>query len=179
MTTVRLGLLGLFVVAIAACSTRQVFVPGLHPSIEAIGEFTTSNSICLKNGQPATDEVLFHNLDFRLQGYASLHAWTGSAISLLERELRKRGMTVSDGASKCLTLRITSVQSSTFAAGEKITLKLHVESSNGYSADYQPENSTQFLRNVQRQIDGVVMRGVVAMLNDPNIVEFLSETKLR
>lgn len=88
-------------------------------------------------------------------------------------------MTVSDGASKCLTLRIASVQSSTFAAGEKITLKLHVDSSNGYSADYQPENSTQFLRNVQRQIDGVVMRGVVAMLNDANIVEFLTETKPR
>jgi hypothetical protein len=178
MSPIRLLLLGTAALAIVGCSTRSTFVPKPWPTLEPIPEFTTSNSVYLRNGQSSTDEVLWHDHDFRLQGYANLRVWTDVAISLADRELRKRGMAVTEGASRSLTMTITSVKSSQIPnTGEQIIVVMHVEAGNGYTAEYKGENKTFFLRNLQRQIDGAVMRVVTEAFKDPKIVSYLVDTK--
>ncbi len=175
MKTGTLLLIVVFAIASGGCALH--YVPTPSPAFDVIPEFTTTNAVYLRNGQPSTDEVIWSNFDPRFTGYANLHEWTNVAISLAERELTKRGMTIADGESRSLTMAITSAKHEPVADGfgDQMTIVMHVEAGNGYSADYTGKNASYVMRKIPRLVDGAVMRVVAEVLKDPNIVSYLSK----
>ena len=150
------------------------FIPHASRPFESINEFTSTQSVALKNGQPSSDWV-------KISGagpggiYADYNKWTDVAMEIASRELSNRGATIVDGAPKTLLM---SIESATYNVGMveiKTTIDMRVKTSDGYSAVYIGENASIMAAVPSRQIDGAVMRVVHAMLLDPRIVAFLTQ----
>ena len=94
---------------------------------------------------------------------------------ITNRELTARGITIADGAPKVLQLSVESANTATgwFTASSEIVMRL--ETGDGYKATYTGKNSSAVMVNHERQIDGAMMRVIVAMLSDPQIVKYLTE----
>ena len=156
------------VVTLAACSTP--YTPRPDRPFEAIAaEFTSSQSIALRNAQPNKEEVTSGRwrIDY--------NAWTYVAIAIADRELKKRGMTIAGDAGKTLDLAIESAVTESGFVKITSTIVLKVTTGDGYAGTYTGVNSSSMMANFERQIDGAMMRCVVQMLSDPRIVAYLTQ----
>jgi hypothetical protein len=137
-------------------------------------EFTASGGIELKNGQHSEEKIVFmHNMGTSFA--TNLHEVTASAIQTAARELQKRGMQVTTGAPKSLTLSVNSVDTEVGMVKIETQLVLEVTAGNGYSTQYVARNNAVMAAHIPRQVDGAVMRGIKAMLEDPKIVDYLTK----
>jgi len=158
--------LALFLGACGAVS----YTPKPDRPFESIpAEFKSGNRVTLKNAQPATEEVSGGHW------LVNRHAWTDVAITITQRELTARGMTIADGAPKVLNLCIESANSASGFVKISSEILMHVETGAGYKATFTGKNSSAMAANLERQIDGAMMRVVVAMLSDPAIVKYLTD----
>ncbi|HEX6811381.1 MAG TPA: hypothetical protein VF384_07150 [Planctomycetota bacterium] len=132
-------------------------------------EFKSSHRVTLENAQPAAEEVEGGHW------LVNRHAWTDVAIAITQRELTARGMTVATGAPKALKLCLESAKTESGFVKISSEVVMRVETGDGYKATFTGLNSSAMMANVERQIDGAMMRVVVAMLSDPKIVKYLSE----
>lgn len=165
-------LLGVLAVLCLLSGCTRHFVP--DPStfkLDAIQEFSSANSIALVNDQASSDDVLYMT---SIGGdiYTNLHAWTEAAIAIMKRELSKRGMKVTDKASRQLKLSTLSVLGTSAFAFLRAETTLRVETADGYVNAYRGDNSSPAI--VFRAADGAVMRAVAAMLRDEKIIEYLT-----
>lgn len=166
MSAVRIALIALSLQLIAGCA--HYYTPSPSIPFETIVEFSSTGSVTLINDQPSTTQVPFHN-----SFYANLNAWTGVAITIAERELIKRGLHVVSNSSKTLKLAIVSAHTEVGWVGITSQITMNVRASDGYEATYVGTNTAYMAANIQRQIDGALMRAVLAMFKDQHIVEFL------
>ncbi|MGH7996896.1 MAG: hypothetical protein ACREFX_11140 [Opitutaceae bacterium] len=162
----------LFVSAVLFAGCQHTYTPTSRIPMEPIPEFTASGSIELNNGQPSERKVVFMK-NMGTSFATSLRACTAAAIKTTKRELEKRGMSVTKGAPKSLTLSVNSVDTQVGAVKIETQLVLEVTAGNGYSSQYVARNNSVMMANVSRQVDGAIMRGVKAMLEDPKIVDYL------
>jgi hypothetical protein len=169
MKIVKLFLIGFSLLCLSGCG-GVYYQPSTSQPFEEIREFSSKNSATLINGQPSTEKVFFAG-----QRYANLNAWTDVAISIAERELTKRGLSVVKDAPKSLTMSIESakVESGWVMITSQIVMR--VKTSDGYSATYTGEDRSGMVGNLFRQMDTALMRVVVNMLNDPQIISFLTK----
>ena len=153
---------------LAACATAYTPDPG-RPFEPIKSEFKSSHRVTLRNAQPATEEVTSG------PWIINYHAWTDVAITIANRELTNRGMTVADGAGKTLDLAIESAITESGFVKVTSTIVMRATTGDGYSATYTGLNSSAVMANAKRQVDGAMMRVVVELLNDPKIVEYLTK----
>lgn len=152
---------------LAACATSYTPSPD-RPFEPIAAEFRSHNSVALVNAQPQTEEVVSGpwRIDY--------HAWTDVAIAITRRELEARGMTVQDSAPLRLELRVDHATTETGWVKITSQVQMHVATGGGHAADFTGTNSAAMAANTKRQIDGAMMRVVVAMLGDPAIVAYLT-----
>jgi hypothetical protein len=168
-TYIRLPILSLITaVFCAGCATS--YTPNPSVRFEAIREFSSRNSIALLNGQPSTEKHFFTG-----NQYGNLNEWTNLAIKIASRELSKRGMTVKDNTPKSLTLSIVSAKTNAGWVMINSDIVMTVRASNGCSKTYTGNDFSAMVGNPLTEMDTALMKVVAAMLNDPEIVAFLTK----
>jgi len=168
MKTKNLFLAGIAVLLFAGCATE--YTPDISQTFDPIKEFSSKNSINLINGQPSNEQEFF----FR-KYYADLNHWTDLAIQIANRELTKRGLTVKPDATKSLTMSITGAKTKVGWVMINSDVLMTVRASNGYTATYDGNDFSAMVGNPRSEMDTALMKVVAAMLNDPQIVSFLTK----
>lgn len=170
MSTVPRSWLPVLVLTLGLGACASPYTPSPDRPFEAIPEFTASGSVALVNAQPATDE---HRVGSFI---ANLNEWTEVALQITERELTNRGLTAADGAARTLELSVTDALFETGWVKIRSTITLTARTGDGYEASYQGINSSAMMAVPKRQLDGAMMRAVVELLKDPQIVAYLGGT---
>jgi len=158
----------LLLVAIVGC--KSPYTPNPDRPFEPIPEFTSQASLSLVNVQEDTSQ---HPIGRSF--LANYKEWTDVAIQIADRELSKRGMQIGSDASRSLELSVTKAR---YRVGfVKITtdIEMSVKAGNGYTATYTGVNTAVLAAVPKRQVDGAMMRVVVEMLKDPEIVAYLTQ----
>jgi hypothetical protein len=168
MKIAKLFLIGVSLLCFSGCSFFHYKPSDSHP-FEEIQEFSSKNSVTLINGQ-STEKGRFFGLR-----YANFNAWTDVAISIAERELTKRGLSVVKDAPKTLIMSIESANSGTGPITITSQIVMLVKTSDGYSATYTGEDRSVIIGLPHRQMSTALMRVVANMLNDPQIISFLTK----
>lgn len=156
----------LFLLALVGC--KSPYTPSPDRPFEPIPEFTSQASLSLANVQADESQ---HKIGGPF--LANYKEWTDVAIQIADRELAARGMQIGPGGSRNLELSVTKAR---YRVGwVKITtdIELSVKAGNGYTATYTGVNSSVLAAAPKRQIDGAMMRVVVEMLKDPELVAYL------
>lgn len=152
---------------LTACATS--YTPSPDRPFEALAvEFRSTNAVALVNAQPQTEEVVSGpwRIDY--------HAWTDVAIAIAKRELEARGMQVTDDAPRRLQLKVEHATTETGWIKITSEVRMQVETGDGAVHTFTGTNSAAMAANTKRQIDGAMMRVVVAMLGDAAIVAYLT-----
>ena len=185
MKILRMILMGFSLLYFSGCAFY--YQPRVIRPIEEIQEFSSNNSVTLINGQPSTEQVFFVsggqvNLS---KPYANLRTWTDTTINIAERELTKRGLHVLEEAPKSLTMSIESAKTDVGWVVVTSQIAMLVETSDGYSATYIGKDKSSYYFHLLyypvfgdtflRGLNTALMRVAVAMLNDPQIIAFLSK----
>jgi hypothetical protein len=150
--------------------------PDTNP-MEPIIEFQSAGSVHIVNGQPSTEERrVFGDEDSPGGAFANYNAWTDTAIAITNRELSKRGISITENGEKSLKLAIFFVRTTSkiLTLEHETVIKMKVETGDGYAAEFVGNNKSFYLLNYQRQSDGALMRTVVAMLQDQKIIDYLT-----
>ena len=138
--------------------------------LDAIKEFSSSNSISILNAQTSTKNVLLAtNMGHRF--YGNLQSWTETAITITQRELINRGMKIEKDVPKILNLSIESAEGTFGAWVLRFEITLKVETGDGYVQTYLGDNRSP--ATLFRAADGAVMRAVAEMLKDEHIIAYL------
>jgi hypothetical protein len=146
------------------------YTPEMSRTFEPITEFASTNSVDLKNGQPATQWVRMG--DARIA--ANYNTWTDVAIQIASTELKKRGLTIVSGAPRTLTMSIESANYDVGMVELQCEISMRVKASDGYSTVYIGQNRSYMAAIPGYLIDGAMMRVVHEMFQDPRIVSFLT-----
>jgi len=120
--------------------------------------------------------ALFHVVFYTLR-YADLNAWTDAAMSLVGRELKKRGLNVRKDAPQSITMAIESAKTEDGWNNVTSRIVMTVKTSDGYTASYTGRDraiGAAFARPLN-QMDTALVRVVVLMLNDPKMVSSLTK----
>lgn len=163
-------------VFLTGCVNHQYFTPrpDTHPLDPIENEFTSVSPLALANAQADESDHIFLSSGLA-RFHANYHDWTDVALQVLQRELVEREATISDTSDKKIELSIIEVSAFVGFVKTETEVILNVTLSNGYEGTYSGRNNNVMGAVNQRQIDGAIMRSVAAMLNDPEIVKFISE----
>ncbi|HEV7403485.1 MAG TPA: hypothetical protein VGO11_11180 [Chthoniobacteraceae bacterium] len=165
-----LNLLGPAAALLLLSSCTTYYKPDTSFPFDPIHEFTSKGTIDLINGQPSVEHVTFTN-----GYYADLNAWTDLAIEIAHRELSKRGMSIRKGAPKSLTLAIDSAKTDVGWVKIESRIVMRVKTSGGYSATFTGTDKAFMMGRPKNEMDAALMRVVVEMLSDPQIVGYLTK----
>jgi hypothetical protein len=169
-----LMIFGILLLAISSgCAVTTV--PKVEP-IEAgvLSPIQGKGTIALVNNQQDTTVREFGRAGFgKLQG--DLHTWTETAVQLLGTEMEKAGLKVQSGGEKSIKISVIDVQLGVsgidfVAALAKGTVRIKVETGDGYSKEYEGEKNALAPPN---SCEKALTEAVVNMLKDGRIVEYL------
>jgi hypothetical protein len=169
MKVAMLLLTGLSLLLLNGCASTY-YQPSNALPVDPIHEFSSTSSVSLINGQPSTAEV---NFSRRL--FANLNAWTDVAISIVERELQKRGLSMKKDAQKSITMAIESAKTEVGWVMITSQITMRVTTSSGYTATYTGVDMSGMIGKPRAQMDTAMARVVGEMLIDPQIVDFLTK----
>lgn len=145
------------------------YVPSPDFPMEPIQEFASSRSVSVVN---AGDETA---LDLPARWWATRRQWTEVCVAIARRELGKRGMALDGPQPKVLKLAFQSVETNVGWAEVSSRAVLRVETGDGYTATYVGDNRAFGVgSDYERQMNGIMMRTVKEMLQDPKIAAYLT-----
>ena len=144
----------------------------------SVQEFRGASTISIKNFCEQTKPVKMENF-LGDRTYADLVQATDIAIQVLEEELIKNGFSIDEMAEKEIKMSIENISYSrtyfvyfyTFRA----TTTLLVETGEGYKRRYNGYNVGGSMDKAYRTCDGSITKAVASMLNDQNIINYLTE----
>jgi hypothetical protein len=102
--------------------------------------------------------------------YADMKQVTDVTASFLGAELSKRGFSVQRDAIKTITLNVIEVNLTYTIAVYHCNMKMEYATSDGYKRIIFPYNSGG---TYNRACNGAVTRGIVDLLNDSKLIDFL------
>ncbi len=102
--------------------------------------------------------------------YADMKQVTDVTASFLGAELSKRGFSVQRDAIKSITLNVSQMNLTYTIAVYHCTMELEYATSDGYKRIISPYNSGG---TYNRACNGAITRGVVDLLNDSKLIDFL------
>ncbi len=171
----QLGVVSICLIVLTGCSISHNYIPksDTHKFDPIDYEFNSDKTLSLINNQPDETPQLHFEAgvhDF----YANYNKWTDVAIQILERELTQRDATIRENAGDFIKVSIINAEAlpEFWTFGARMTLE--AELSNGYASTYTGVTSSGWT-TYSRSMDGALMRAVAAMLNDPEVIKFLSE----
>ena len=127
-------------------------------------------SVSIVNENTNSERQLIGEL-YANEFYASSNHLGDAVVSQLTDELRKRRFTVSGSARNSLRINVTnsSISAPWFMIAH---ITLDVTAGNGYHLSQRINNATP--GTIDRAFNGVVALAVIAILNDPKIVDYLT-----
>lgn len=169
-------MLAIVVLAVLTACGPRIHTPNPDRNpFEPIPEFRSDNAVRLYNNQPSTAEVVYYD-PIGVDWAGNYHVWTDAAIAIAARELRKRGLTISDDAPRALGLAVVGAKTTpTFATIETV-IELDAEM-DGSTHRFVGRNKSGFAALIPRQTDGALMRAVKEMLSDPAVVAYLTGSR--
>ncbi|GEM_PF-6596577 len=146
--------------------------PDTH-KMDAVIEFTAVGEVSLINNQLSSEEVLY--LKGHRDYYANYRKWTDIAILLINRELKQRGLMVVANTRKTLKVAVKDAETEVGWIQVKTRIVMQVETGSGYTKEFIGRNHAGEAAIIPRQTDGALMRAVAAMLNDAEVIRYLTE----
>jgi hypothetical protein len=102
--------------------------------------------------------------------YADLKQVTDVTVSFLTEELSKRGFSVRGDASKSITLNVTGVNLAYIFPSFHCIIEMEYRMSDGFNQTVSAYHSSN---RYDRACNGAITRGVVDLLNDEELIDFL------
>lgn len=175
---VRFGsvVVGLLLVALTGCGAQMKMAIRSSPDTFAVPSSATEllrskQNIAINNAYQSQTPVYLFTLgkgDF----FADLKQFTETAMTLLEREMTKKGVTVAP-ATKSVTLRVHSVQNKIGFATAAASLVLDAEYDDGTKSLIQAQDTSAV--GGRRAIDGALMRAVSQLLRDERFLAYVNK----
>ena len=161
-------------IAFIGC-TSKIYTPKISPvKPDMIPPLSINQSINIINSQSNEKYViLFGNREIQ---EANLREVTEVAVSLLSDELRKKGATINQDASKVLKLSISKIQYLPTGWGSNCQVQLTVETGDGYYDDFSRNNVGYSAGGVPRgtSCDFAITRTVAAIFENGRIMEYIT-----
>lgn len=168
---VKIGLATVCIFLVSACShmytpdsTNYQLDPGKLPEFEVIGAMRLINNV-----SPGTVTRLGETGVHTWNG--DLKFWTDSAIDYIKGELGRRHMAIDEKGRKSLKLAIRDVGLGHTDWTMYCDLTLDVETGSGYRTAYSIRHNSP--SSIPQAMDGAVLKAVITMFNDANIVNYL------
>lgn len=158
---------------LGGCGGPSLYTPNPNTfRLDSISEFSSNKNIDLVNSQVPTEEIAFAS-NMGHDFVANRKAWTDTAVTILQRELSKRGMKVERGVQKRLALSVQNVNCEFGFSVIRCFVYLKAETGDEYTKVFIGDNRSP--HGLFRAADGAVMRVVTEVLRDQEIVRYLKE----
>lgn len=108
--------------------------------------------------------------------YADLKQVADVTVSFLGEELSKRGFVIQGDAIKSITLNVTEMNLAYMIASYHCDMKIEYATSYGYRRIFFPDHSSSLYK---KACNGAIMKGVVDLLNDKKLIDFLKSKEKR
>ena len=156
-------LMGLFALLFSGCS-QVVYPRGAIPvKMEAVGSIDARKVISFANSVPDSRLTLVATQGSQ-KYFVDYKHWTGSIVSQLEDELRKRGVQVKPESEIGFKVAVENVGLFWGSFSQRCIVRARVEKTDGsWSRNYEGNNASA---NFNRAIDGAVYKVVVAIMGD-------------
>ena len=162
---------------ISGCTISHHVTPDPYTyPLDPIIDFNTNSSLRIVNSQQDNTEQVFL-ANGPNKWYANYQQWTDTAIKIMAKELTQRGVIISEDSERSVELLIRDAKTDIGFVKVTHSVELDVKLGNGYTASYTGVNSNVMAGVYKQQYDGLVMRAVAAMLNDPIVIDYFSGKK--
>jgi len=157
------------------CAQKINITPGLQyvTDPERIkNEYSGANVALVNNNH---EDVTKYFSDWSIHTVeGNMHKWTQQAIEVAAKEIQQRGGVVAAAESKKILMSFEGEGLVSTHGGYTLTCKgtLKVETNLGYKQQYPVTSSTP--GTPDRACGGAITVGVIAFLNDKNIVDFMA-----
>lgn len=168
----RLNILcGLTIFAFLTTGCSITYRAGIYPipSDLKVDEFQGEGEPVSINSE-AIEGVKYIGTASPYSHYADIKQVTDVTVSFLGAELSKRGFSVQRDAKKSITLNVTEMNLTYTIGSYHCNMKIEYATSDGYKRIFYPYNSGG---TYNRACNGAITRGVVDLLNDKKLIDFL------
>lgn len=136
---------------------------------DAAAQLVKQQSVALNNAYKAETQVRIFTGTRDWQG--DLQQYTDTAITLLGREMTKKGTDLSPQSAKTITLRVRDVQASPGWVIRSV-LVLEAQYGDGTISTIASENTSP--SDAWRAVDGAIMRAVSQLLRDDKFLAYVN-----
>ena len=156
-------LMVLFAFLFSGCS-QVVYPRGAIPvKIEVVGSMDAKKVVSFTNSVPESKLTLVATQGSQ-KYFVDYRHWTGSIVSQLEDELRRRGVQVKPQSEVGFKITVESVGLSWGAFSQRCIVRARVDKADGtWSKNYEGNNASD---DFNRAIDGAVYKVVVTIMGD-------------
>ncbi len=149
----------------SGCS--QVVYPGgaIPVKVEVVGPFDVKKAVSFTNSVPDSKLTLVATQGNQ-KYFVDYRHWTGSIVTQMEDEFRKRGVQVKPQSEVGFKISVESVGLFWGAFAQRCIVRARVDKMDGtWSRNYEGNNASG---NLNRAIDGAIYKVVVAIMGDPD-----------
>ncbi len=144
-----------------------------HHVKEKILPLVAGKSVAIKNYYQSSEQVTIFDDSKSTQLLGDLQQYTDATISILESELSKRGVLISDSNYKTITLKISNVHATNKPFNKSTSLDITASMSNGkstaISATYQTAGSSA------QALDGAIIAAITQLLKSETFVNYINK----
>ncbi len=162
---------GLTILAVLTTGCSVTYRAGIYPipSDFKVNEFQDEGEpISIKN--EAAEGAKYIGTASPYDHYADIKQVTDVTVSFLGAELSKRGFSVQRDAIRSIALNVTEMNLTYTIGVYRCNMKIEYATSDGYKRMIFPYNSGA---TYSRACNGAITRGVVDLLNDRRLIDFL------
>ena len=163
---VRLGLTAVVLLG-AGCSLMVGTRPDAYPfPSEQVFDVRPGAVIDVVNGYPSAQKVTLQR-----NVYGDLHNFTATAVGIVGRELAKKGVAIEPHAAKKVVLRIIDPVWTIGMWSMKANVTIQADFA---GRTITADGPYQTAGNAMRAFNGAILRGCVALLQDPVLQAYLN-----
>jgi hypothetical protein len=161
---------GLLASALCGCTTRLQSDPTTFDVRQDATPSLRAQGVALVNAYSApVIVVVAQNRGSKVE--ADLREFTSTAIGILERRMKKDGLTMDPNATKRVTLRMKDVSVLFDGFASLGTVTVEADLANGAKRTFRIKNNTS---SGGRALDGAALRGVVELLKDEQFLAYMN-----
>ena len=156
----------------SCASTRAPDAMQIRP--DKVPDFAITGTLSIKNVQSDSELKNLGAIGV-VEFEGDLQSWTDTAVEVLTTELTRRGAKIDEQAATGLSLSVDQivmgVEGMRYAGTPRGQVEISVKTDSGYQSSYSGEYTSLIAFKVA---GGAITVAIEAMLNDPEIREFLT-----
>jgi uncharacterized lipoprotein YajG len=157
----------------SACSHVTIPRGPIPVKTDVVGSMPISKPISFENGVPESKLTLIGSQGYH-KWFADYRVWTGFIVSHLETELKSRGVQVKPDSEEIFKVKVEQAGLYWGSFAIRCVVNVRVEKKNGtWSKTYEGNNASP--ATLYRAVDGAVYKAVVAILQDKEFINAISQ----